>query len=399
MSTRLRDAGARPVFDLLDPDFYVADPHAAYRWMREHEPVYWDERNALWGISRHRDVLDVERRPDVFVNRLGYRSVRDEAETTMISQDDPRHLQQRRIVSGRFTPRAVAEHESFIRAVVTGLIDAVADAGRMEVVGDLAAPVPARLTARLLGLPESRWLDIRSWSERLMRYDLMFRDPAALAGMMDACEEYIPLLRAALPERQGCPADDLLSAWANAEIDGEHLDFMTVMYETGLVISGGAETTRTVIARALRTFCDHPDQWERLAADPDLMPGAVEEMIRWVTPLHNMFRTTTRDTEIGGQPVHGGDRVALLYPSANRDERVFDDPDRFDVARDPNPHVAFGNGTHFCLGASLARLELRIVFEELTSRLTELRALEEPDDEPNIFVAAVRSFPLAFRGR
>jgi cytochrome P450 family 142 subfamily A polypeptide 1 len=397
MSTRLSDA--RPAFDLLDPGFYVADPHAAYRWMRAHAPVYRDERNGLWAVSRHRDVLDVERRPDVFVNRLGYRSVRDEAETTMISQDDPRHLQQRRLVSAHFTPRAVSEHESFIRGVVTELVDAVADAGRMEVVGDLAAPVPARLTARLLGLPEARWPDIRSWSERLMRYDLMASDQAALAGMMDACEEYIPLLRAALPERQGCPADDLISAWANAEIDGERLDFMTVMYEMGLVISGGAETTRTVIARALRTFCDHPDQWERLATEPELMPRAVEEMIRWVTPLHNMFRTATRDAEIGDQSAQEGDRVVLLYPSANRDERVFGDPDRFDVARDPNPHVAFGNGTHFCLGASLARLELRVVFEELTSRLTDLRALDEPDDEPNIFVAAVRSFPLGFRRR
>jgi cytochrome P450 family 142 subfamily A polypeptide 1 len=200
----------------------------------------------------------------------------------------------------------------------------------------------------------------------------------------------------------GCPvhdAPDLVTVWANAEIDGSTLDAESIMHETGLFISGGAETTRTVIARALRTFCDHPDQWEAMAADPTLVPGAVEEMIRWVTPLNQMFRTAAVDTEIGGQAIAEGDRLALLYPSANRDEAVFVDPFTFDITRHPNPHLGFGFGTHFCLGASLARYELTTLFTELARRFTNLRPVTEIDGEENIFANAVISFTLGFDRR
>jgi cytochrome P450 family 142 subfamily A polypeptide 1 len=172
-----------------------------------------------------------------------------------------------------------------------------------------------------------------------------------------------------------------------------------MFYETGLFISGGAETTRTVISRGLRALCDHPDQWEQLAARPASIPTAVEELLRWVTPLNNMFRTAGRDTTIEGSEVVAGERLALLYPSANRDELVFDDPFRFDTTRSPNHHLAFGFGTHFCLGAALARLELGILLQELTQRICRLEPITEPDIEPNVFVGAVRSFELAFTAR
>ena len=164
-----------------------------------------------------------------------------------------------------------------------------------------------------------------------------------------------------------------------------------MMHETGLFIAGGAETTRTVIARGLAILAEHPDQWEAAAADPALVPGLVEEVIRWVTPLNNMFRRVLTDDHIGDQPVQAGDRVMLAYPSANRDEAVFDEPFRFDIRRDPNPHLAFGQGTHFCVGANLARLELRLLFGALTQRWTNLRVITPPDIEPNIFAGAVRS--------
>ena len=176
---------------------------------------------------------------------------------------------------------------------------------------------------------------------------------------------------------------------------GDH----TIMNETGLFISGGAETTRTAIARGLRVFCDHNDQWERLAADPSLVPGAVEEVLRWVSPLNQMFRTAAVDDRIGDTPVRAGDRIALLYPSANRDDAVFSDPFRFDIARSPNPHVAFGFGPHVCIGQSLARLELQILFAELAQRITNLHPITEPDIEPNIFAGAVRRFELGFDHR
>ncbi len=176
-------------------------------------------------------------------------------------------------------------------------------------------------------------------------------------------------------------------------------DQLTMIHETGLFISGGAETTRTAISRGLRVLADHPDQWEAAAADPALVPGLVEEVIRWVTPLNNFFRSAARDTTIGEQRIASGDRMCLVYPSANRDELVFDDPFRFDIRRTPNRHVAFGYGTHFCLGVNLARTELRMLFGALTQRLTNLRVVTEPDIEPNIFAGAVRSFRLAFDAR
>jgi cytochrome P450 len=170
----------------------------------------------------------------------------------------------------------------------------------------------------------------------------------------------------------------------------------TIMNETGLFISGGAETTRTVIARGLRVFCDHQDQWERMAADPSLVPAAIEEVIRWVTPLNQMFRTAVADDVIGETPVKAGDRIALLYPSANRDEDVFSDPFTFDITRGPNPQIAFGFGPHVCVGQSLARLELQILFEQLSQRFTNLRVLSEPVIEKNLFAGAVVDFNLGF---
>jgi cytochrome P450 family 142 subfamily A polypeptide 1 len=210
-------------------------------------------------------------------------------------------------------------------------------------------------------------------------------------GLMNTIYEFNKALRTASDERRGCPADDLISAWTEAGMDP-----MTMMHETGLFIAGGAETSRTVIARGRAVLADHPDQWEAAAADPTLVNGLVEEVIRWVTPLNNMFRRAVADDHIADQAVSKGDRVMLAYPSANRDESVFADPFRFDIRRDPNPHLAFGQGTHFCLGANLARLELRLLFTTLTRRWTNLQVLSAPDIEPNIFAGAVRRFDLAF---
>jgi cytochrome P450 family 142 subfamily A polypeptide 1 len=397
----------RPDADLLDPHFYLGDSHAAFTWMRANEPVFRDEVNGLWAVTRHVDIRDVEGRAEEFVSGRGYRSFFSPGETNMIAQDDPRHLAQRKLVSRRFTPRAVREHESWLRSIVTSLVDEMVASVRdgapgVEVVDALAAQLPGRLTASLLGWDESRWRDIKSWSERLMRYDAVPNDPSAMAGMMEAILEFNTELQAMAAERRGCPVDhdsDLVTVWANATVGGEPYSPETMMHETGLFISGGAETSRTLIARGLRAFCDHPDQWEALAEDPSRIPDAVEEMIRWVTPLNNFFRTAAVDTHIGDQPVREGDRVILLYPSANRDEAVFDAPFTFDTTRRPNPHVGFGFGTHFCLGASLARFELQVLMEELVSRLTNLRVVTEVDGEPNIFASAVRSFTLGFDAR
>jgi cytochrome P450 family 142 subfamily A polypeptide 1 len=232
-----------------------------------------------------------------------------------------------------------------------------------------------------------------------MQYDRVPVDPRAFEGMMAAIMEFVADLTPMVEARRGCPMDDLVSVWANAGMDDHGYDFETILHEVGLFISGGAETTRTVIARGLRTFCDHNDQWELLAADPRLIGRAVDELVRWITPLHNFFRTAVADATIGETPVAAGDRVMLLYPSANRDEAVFDDPFTFDVTRSPNNHLGFGHGTHYCLGANLAKLELRIVLEELTRRITDLHVVEEVVDEPNVFAWAIDSFTLGFSPR
>ncbi len=316
----------------------------------------------------------------------------------MISNNDPVHLEQRRMINRRFTPRAVRDHVEHYQQMVDAIVDAaIADngeTGSVEVVDSLAAQLPCRVTAELIGFGEERWPEVRSWSERQMRIDRRFDEPEVYEDLNNSISEWATVMQELLPQRAAAPADDLFSDWLAAGMAP-----MTMVQETGLMIAGGAETTRTVIAHGLRAFVDHPDQWEYLAADPARVAIAVEELIRWVTPLNNMFRIATTDTVVAGTRIAKGDRVVLVYPAANRDETVFEDPYRFDVARNPNPHLSFGHGTHFCLGANLARVELRLLFETLALRVTDLRVVSEPKVEPNIFARAVTQFDLTFTPR
>ncbi len=390
----------QPAPDLLAPEFWVDldAMHAFFTGARAAGPVWRDDTNGLWAVVRHAEVLEVEKNSAVFRSRPGYRSFENTDESDMIAKDDPEHLAQRRVVSAKFAPRSVQAMtpllEALIGELVDGVVDTVARQGDVEIVDALAAQLPSRLTAQLLGFPEDRWPDIKSWSERLMRIDAAPTDMDVAMGLISAIQEFAAVIDETVTARRDCPADDLISSWVGADFDP-----MTMVHETGLFISGGAETTRTVIARGLRVLADHPEQWEAAAADPSLIPGLVEELLRWVTPLNNFFRSAAVDAEIGGQPIRAGDRICLVYPSANRDELVFDDPFRFDIRRSPNPQLAFGHGTHFCLGVNLARTELRMLFGVLTQRITNLRVVTEPDIESNIFAGAVRSFRVAFDER
>ncbi len=387
--------------DLLAPSFYadIDRMHDAFRALRAAGPVWHDDKNDMWAVVHHDALIDVERRADVFSSSGCYRSRIAPQEEDMIAKDDPAHHEQRALVARRFTPKAVLRLEPVISEVIEDLVDGFAERGDFDVVDDLAAPFPARLTAHLIGFGQEHWPEVRSWSERLMRIDGILEDEALLMDMGGAIMEFAALLTPLAEARRDAPRDDLISVWARAELGGCPVEQSVMVQESGLFISGGAETTRTVVARGLIELTRHPDQWEAMAADPAPIPGAIEELIRWVTPLNNFFRTATRDATIADTRVQAGDRVVLLYPSANRDEAVFDDPYVFDIRRNPNPHVAFGFGTHFCLGASLARLELRMLFQQLTRRITNLRVLTEPDIEPNIFVGAVRSCRLGFDSR
>jgi cytochrome P450 family 142 subfamily A polypeptide 1 len=393
-------AAEAPAIDLLDPEFWRSRQHEAWTWARANDPVHRDEHSGIWAVTRHADVLHVERHDEIFSSLRTYRLNETPTESNMIASDDPQHLKQRRLVNRGFTPRAVREQSAGFEAMIASLVDPVTPQGRCEVVDAIAGQLPARFTCNLLGLPEEDWRQVKGWSEKLMRIDAMNIDQSALGGLVEVTTELMTMVLAKVPELRGCPMQEsLISRWSHAEIDGEPLPVETIFHEVGLFVAGGAETTRTAIAHGLRTFCDHPEQWELLHEQPELIPSAVDEVIRWVTPLNNMFRKATQDTELGGKPISAGERLALIYPSANRDEEVFDDPFRFDVTRSPNHHVAFGYGTHFCIGANFARRELEILFGKLTQEWTDLRVLSEIDVEPNIFARAVRSFELGFTPR
>jgi len=390
-------ASARPV-SLLDPDLYAADPFPTYTWLRENAPVYWDEANTIWGISRWRDVMDVEKNTARYSSARGSRPHIEMGES-MINKDDPAHSAQRKLVSGRFTPAAVRKHEQLVRHVVTELIDAVAAKGSADVVAELAAPLPARVIGELLGFEPEQWDKCRWWSETTMAAAGYLpedpRAPDSSEAMMDFGMAAFALVEA----RRAEPRDDLVSAWVQAEVDGQPLTVEEVINEAILLLDGGAETTRAVIGQTVLALIEHPDQRTRLLEDPALIGRTgVEEFIRWVTPILNMRRTVTADHELRGQQLHAGDEVLLMYGAANRDPDVFDEPERFDVTRSHNHHVAFGFGTHFCLGANLARLELRVMFEELLRRLPDFRLAPgaTPQIVPGYFTRTLRELPIEF---
>ena len=384
----------RLIVDLLDPELYKSNPHDVWAWMRANEPVYRDEKNKLWGITRHADIMDVERRSSVFSSSGVYGAVLSPGESNMIAQDDPRHRQQRMLVQPQLTHAGVATRTAEVEALVAELVAEAVAQGEFDVVELLAGQLPARLTARLLGFPEEMWPQVKSWSERLMRTDMRERDPLIMNEFIDANREFLGAMMPIMEEVSACPRNDFMSIWSHAEIDGQKLPPEAIFHEVGLFIAGGAETTRTAISHGLRAFVDHPEQWEEMAAKPELINSAVEEVLRWVTPLNNFFRMALTDDVVGGQPIAAGDRIIMLYPSANRDEAVFENPFEFDIHRNPNPHLSFGFGTHLCIGANLARLVLTTMFRELSARATDLSVVTEPDVEPNIFARAVRSFQI-----
>ena len=390
-------ADPAPAIDLLAGTWYSGEPHDAWTWMRHHEPVYYDEPNDVWAITRYRDVLQVEKDPATFSSRRSPRPHGDPL-PMMIGMDNPQHQRRRSLVNRGFTPRRVAEQEPTIRALCTEIIDRVCERGSCDFVWDIAAPLPLLLIADLLGFERDAYDDLLRWSDDLIRgttvNDEEARVKAATAGL--AFREY--QLGVIADRRSKPPQPDLVSTLCHAEIDGERLDDESLIQETLLILIGGDETTRHVISGGMLALLDHPDQWALLRDQPDLIENGVEELLRWVTPIKNMSRTVTGAVELGGRQLHDGDQLILLYPSANRDEDVFVDPFRLDVRRDPNPHLAFGFGPHFCLGAALARLELRVMFSELMQRLPDL---ELATDEPlpyraSNFIVGPEAMPVRF---
>ena len=389
----------RLAIDLLAPELYGGDPYPTYAWMRANEPIYWDQSNELWGIARYDDIVDIEKRKDVFINsdteKGGYRPNLP-ADNAIIGLDDPLHMKRRNMVSRRFTPRAASAWEDDIRGKVTKLLDAVRDnGGSAEVINELAAPLPAMMIGKLLGFEEDDWPKLKHWSETTIalgggpRY---FND----AGMISAIE-FAGAAAELFEAKKSCPADDIFSFYTTAEVNGCPFDPNDAIADALLLLDGGAETTRTVIAWTILNLISNPAEMAKLRNGADLTV-AVEEMIRYVTPIHNMCRVAKVDAEVNGVTIPKGNQVVLMYSSANRDEAHFDRPEEFLVDRTPNNHISFGFGTHFCLGASLARLEIRVFFEELLRRTSsrKLTPGTEPVEMANAFVRGIESAHVDF---
>ncbi|RJL34458.1 cytochrome P450 [Bailinhaonella thermotolerans] len=384
--------------DLLDGEMYAGDPAPVYAWLRSEAPVYHDEANNLWGISRHADICAIEKKPRLWTSTQGYRPQLP-SDPSMIGMDDPEHTRRRRLVYKRFTPRAAAQYERRIRAIVTEEIDAALEAGTVDAIPALAAQVPARMIGWLLGFPDDLWPELVRWSETTIAAGGGLRYVTHEATV--AAGEYAMSVLELAKERRRCPKDDLLSVWTSTGPGEPVYDEEHLAHEALLLLDGGAETTRTVIATTIDALIRHPDQWALLREDPGLIGEAVEEFVRWTTPILNMCRAATQDTVLHGVPIPAGGQVLLMYGSANRDETVIPDPDRFDVRRPAGGHIAFGLGTHFCLGASLARLELKVFFEEFVARVASAEWADDlgPRIMPNAFVRGVSSFPITLTPR
>jgi cytochrome P450 family 142 subfamily A polypeptide 1 len=381
----------RPAVDLLAGTFYLDDPRETYRWLRDNEPVCRDTTNDLFGVATYDGVLAVEKNWQTFSNAGGSRPDTGPL-PWMIDLDPPEHSRRRRIVSAGFTPARVRAVEPHLRELVDGLLDRVCERGECDFVADVAAPLPMIVIGDMLGVPAADHDQLLAWTHGML---------ASLSGAPEGYERaaeafggWVDYARRTIDDRRAAPRDDLFSVLVHAEVDGERLDDDALVFETLLLLIGGDETTRQVSSGGLEQLLAHPDQAAQVLADPERVPAAVEEMLRWVSPIKNMARTTTRSTDLLGVPIPEGSKVVVLYESANTDERHFDEPERFDVARTPNDHVAFGWGPHFCLGASLARAELRALFSRVLERLP---GLAPANDEPlPRSIAGIERLPVVF---
>jgi cholest-4-en-3-one 26-monooxygenase len=390
---------ASVAINVLDPEFYV-DPWQAYGWLRDEAPVWWDPVQKVWAVSRYDDVRAIEKDTGRYSSAAGSRPLVNQREDqSMINMDDPGHQDQRKLVSRRFTPRATRRHEARVREIATAILDAVAPLGQCEAVEAIASRLPAMVIGDLLGYPRELWERIRHWSEQTMVLSGQTSPdgpPHAIhPGIPPVMREFAQATIELIEARRAEPRDDLISVWARTP----GWDIRHILDETILVLDGGAETTRTVLGSVIRELALRPDQRRILIERPGLLATtAVEEFIRWVSPISNMRRTATADHERHGRRIWAGDEIVLLYGAANRDPRAFVDPDVLDVARPDNRHLAFGAGTHLCLGAHLARLEIRVMIEEMLRRMPdwELADPAEPRIVPSTFTRAYDRIRITF---
>jgi cytochrome P450 len=401
---------------LADPAVYADEArlHEALTLLRRKAPVHRVRApgfEPFWAVTRHADITEIERQNSLFLNAprpllapvemdaiAKQREAEGTALRTLIHMDDPRHRVVRAIGADWFRPRAMRALEVRVKELARHYVDRMAEAGgECDFAGEIAAHYPLYVILSLLGLPESDFPRLLKLTQELFGgADEERRRGATPEEQMAALLDFFAYFQALTAGRRAEPTGDLASAIANARVDGEYLsDFDTASYYV-IVATAGHDTTSSTISGGLHALIEHPGELARLRDDPALLPTAADEMIRWVTPVKEFMRTAAADTQVGGVPVKEGESLLLSYPSANRDEEVFDDPFRFDVGRDPNKHLAFGFGVHYCLGAALARMETRALFAELLPRLESVELAGQPEWVATTFVGGLKHLPIRY---
>lgn len=421
--------------DLTDADLYVSRGYPWKEWdlLRHEAPVYWYDRPGVepfWAITSYEDVLTISKDSKTFVNSQRLRlaptrtpqdeelyqqmeagaSGRDPEALTFNDMDPPEQGKYRNLTNRAFAPRALLVMEShieelaknFVADFAHAMVDDIAEQGSCDFVVELASKLPLAAICEMFGVPRERHNDIFIWSERMMgAADPEYQDMDADGGMtvLSAADSMFGYIRELIEQRraEGVTGDDLVSALMRAEVDGEKLTEQRILSYIMILLIAGNETTRNATTGGLMALLQHPEQRDLLVANPDLVPSAVEEILRWTSPVLQFARTCVKDIEIGGQQIKAGQAVGLYYPSANRDETIFEDPYRFDITRDPNDHLAFGGyGAHFCLGANLARWELRAIFRALLRLLPDMELAGDPARLRNIHVGGIKHLPVTY---
>jgi len=407
--------------DFADPEFWMAGPEVregAFALLRRDKPLSFHKEfvpppnvplprgPGYWSVTRHADVLEASRRSDLYCSGQGTQiadlpPMFNEFFGSMIAMDDPRHARFRRIVSRGFTPKALGKLEGDVQRRAAELVDAVIDKGECDFVSEIAAPLPLGIICDMMGIPDSQAKFVFDQTNTILGLgdpDYTPEGSDIITAALGAGGALGQLMNEIAEKRKSDPRDDLTSQLLNAEIDGEALTGQELASFFVLLVVAGNETTRNAISHGMKALCDHPDERRKWAADFEgVAPTAVEEIVRWASPVIHFRRTATQDVVLGGQPIKEGEKVVLWYCSANRDEAAFKDPYRFDVTRSPNEHVGFGGpGAHFCLGANLARREMTVVFRELFRRLPDLEITGAPDMLRSNFIHGIKRMPCAF---
>lgn len=396
--------------DLTNFDIFVqGKAHDVWRRLRAEAPVCWnpgtDQFPGFWSVSKYADVIAVSRDTETFISGRGISMASDPeapppgAGKMMIMMDPPRHVRLRRLVNKGFTPRMAAALEPSVREISNGILDDVAPRGACDFVTDVAAQLPLAVICSMMGIPREDWALMFELTNRGLgpadpEYQTVPGNPQETAEQ--SRREMFVYFATKAAERRRDRRDDLVSVLVGSEIDGESLTEEEILFFCQLLILAGNETTRNAISGGLLALLEHPEQLTRLRAEPTLLPTAVEEILRWTSPVTHMMRYVTRDVALRDQHLRAGERVLLWYPSANRDEEVFPNADQFDIGRTPNEHIAFGIGEHFCLGAGFARVEVRVMFETLLARLPDIALAGAVERLRSSFIGGIKHMPVRF---